>query len=101
MKTEAEKQPIGLDMSINTSGMNDRNSWMIPRPQFRPPGTPTNISGKPSVQNIFRPNTTIHMQIESGSSSPEDVGRVVVDKLNELKGNSSYNVYQMLIPEEK
>lgn len=96
-KTEADKQPIGLDMSINTSGMNDRNSWMLPKPQFRPPSAPPNISGKPSVQNIFRPNTTIHMQIESGNNSPEDVGRVVMDKLNELKGKEKIEFARQII----
>lgn len=97
MQTEADKQPIGLDPSINTSNMNDKNSWMIPKPQFRPPNAPVNASGKLSVQNIFRPNTTIHMQIESGNSSPEDVGNIVMDKLNELKGKEKIEFARQVI----
>lgn len=96
-KTAQDKQPIGLDLSINTSGMNDKNSWMIPRQQFRPQGASPNISGKPSVQNIFRPNTTIHMQIESGNSSPEDIGNVIMNKLNELKGKEKIEFARQII----
>ena len=97
-KTVEEKQPIGLDTSINTSNMNDRNSWMIPKPEFRPQYSPVpNASGKASVQNIFRPNTTIHMTVEAGVNSAEDVGNVVMDKLNELKGKEKIEFARQII----